>query len=221
MNPQHINELVREEVRATRAYQTPPADGLIKLDAMENPYSLPAELRDAWLTRLGAVAVNRYPDPQCKNLKAAIRDTFNIVDAHGLVLGNGSDELIQMLALLVGGRGRTILAPTPTFAMYELIAKVTGAEFIGAPLRDDFALDGDALLQSIAQTQTRVRFPRLPQQPDRQLFRRRSHHRSIKSRARNRGFRRSVFRVLPTKFFIAPCRIPGCIRVTHAIQKAA
>ena len=168
--PQHINNLVREEVRATRAYQTPPADGLIKLDAMENPYSLPAELRDAWLTRLGAVAVNRYPDPQCKNLKAAIRDTFNIADEHGLVLGNGSDELIQMLALLVGGRGRTILAPTPTFAMYELIAKVTGAEFIGVPLRDDFALDGDALLESIAKHKPACVFLAFPNNPTGNCF---------------------------------------------------
>ena len=167
---ERINAWVREEVLAAAAYQVPPADGLIKLDAMENPYPLPDELKPQWLARLGEADINRYPDPHCAALKRQLRATFDIADAHGVVLGNGSDELIQMIALLVGGPGRCILAPTPTFSMYALIAAFTGAEFAGVPLRADFSLDGDALLDAIRRRQPACVFLAYPNNPTGNCF---------------------------------------------------
>lgn len=168
--PTHIDTLVRGELRAAGVYHVPPAEGLIKLDAMENPHPLPAELRQPWLARLSEVEVNRYPDPQCRSLKRMLRATFDIADDHGLVLGNGSDELIQMLALLVGGRGRVLLAPTPTFSMYQVIAAATGGQFIGVPLRADFSLDGEALLDAIHQHQPACVFLAWPNNPTGNCF---------------------------------------------------
>ena len=174
--PKHIDALVRKEIRAADAYHTPVAEGLIKLDAMENPHSLPAQLRKPWLERLAEVEINRYPDPQCQSLKRRIRATFEIADDHGLVLGNGSDELIQMLAMLVGGHGdshdhrRVILAPTPTFSMYALITAATGGQFVGVPLREDFNLDGDALLDAIRQHQPACVFIAWPNNPTGNCF---------------------------------------------------
>ena len=169
-NPKHIDALVRAEVRAAEAYQVPPAEGLIKLDAMENPYPLPAELKQQWLARLAEVEVNRYPDPGCEPLKQMLRAVFGIPAANGLVLGNGSDELIQMIALLVGGRDRVILAPTPTFSMYQLIAAATGSEFVGVPLQADFSLDGDALLDTIRQRRPACVFLAHPNNPTGNCF---------------------------------------------------
>ena len=165
-----IDALVRKEVRAVSAYHVPTAEGLIKLDAMENPHSLPAELQQPWLARLAEVEVNRYPDPQCAPLKRQLRATFDITDTASLVLGNGSDELIQMLALLVGGPGRVILAPTPTFSMYRLIAATTGSEFVGVPLGADFNLDGDALLDAMARHQPACVFLAYPNNPSGNCF---------------------------------------------------
>lgn len=165
-----IDALVRREIRCAQAYQVAPADGLIKLDAMENPYPLPAELRRQWLARLETVAINRYPDPNCRALKKQLRATFNIDDSVAITLGNGSDELLQMLALLVSNSGRGILAPAPTFSMYQLIADFTGAAFTGVPLGDDFALDADKLLDAIRRHRPAIVFLAHPNNPTGNCF---------------------------------------------------
>lgn len=165
-----IDSLVRREILDADAYQTPATEGFIKLDAMENPYPLPAELRRRWLARLESVEINRYPDPQCAALKRQLRATFGIDDSIGITLGNGSDELIQMLMLLVSAPGRCVVAPTPTFSMYHIIAAFTGMEFTGVPLRDDFALDGDKLLDAIRRHRPAIVFLAYPNNPTGNCF---------------------------------------------------
>jgi histidinol-phosphate aminotransferase len=141
---------VRPEIRALAAYHVPDSAGLIKLDAMENPYAWPDELVRDWQARLATAALNRYPDPQARALKARLRAAMRIPPEAELLLGNGSDEIIQMLALAVGGPGRTILAPEPGFVMFRMIATLTGTGFAGVPLRAaDFALDTEAMLTAI------------------------------------------------------------------------
>src|SRR5437867_927221 len=97
---------VRAEIQSLKAYHVPDASGLIKLDAMENPYRWPAALVSAWLAELESIALNRYPDPQSSALKSALRQRMRIPEKSALLLGNGSDEIIQMLALAVGGADR-------------------------------------------------------------------------------------------------------------------
>ena len=121
-----IDRLVRPEIQALHAYHVPEAAGLIKLDAMENPYPWPAELQAQWLDLLQATDINRYPHPQAPGVQAALREAMGISDDMGLILGNGSDELIQMLAMTVGGPGRKVLSLDPGFVMYRVIALLAG-----------------------------------------------------------------------------------------------
>jgi len=165
-----VSALVRAEVLAMKAYHAPPADGMIKLDAMESPCQLPAELKRELLARLAEVEVNRYPDPRCAELQERIRAALGIDDAHGLVLGNGSDELIQMVALLAGGPGRVLLSPAPSFSMYPLIAAATGAQFAAVPLREDFHLDRDALCRAIREHAPACVFFSYPNNPSGNCF---------------------------------------------------
>lgn len=169
-----IERWLRPELRALRAYHVPPADGLVKLDAMENPYGWPEALLEPWLERLRRVELNRYPDAGAQVLKAALRAHMGLDAAAGdvgLVLGNGSDELIQLLILAVGGPGRTVLAPEPTFVMYRLLAQLTGTRFEGVPLRAaDFALDGPALLAAVERLQPALVFLACPNNPTGNLF---------------------------------------------------
>ena len=142
-----IDEWVRPEIRAIAAYHVPDAAGLIKLDAMENPYTWPEELRTEWLERLRSVDVNRYPHPQAPALRERLRESLGLGDGMELLLGNGSDELIQMIAMTLSGPGRCILSVEPGFVMYRMIALFAGMEYHGVPLRaDDFGLDLPALL---------------------------------------------------------------------------
>jgi len=165
-----IQQWVRPEIRALHAYHVPPATGMIKLDAMENPYRWPAEMLDAWQLKMRDVAINRYPDPQSPGVKDGLRREMGVPAGQDILLGNGSDEIIQMLALLVMGRGRCVLAPEPGFVMYRMVATMTGLDYVGVPLDANFDLDTDAMLAAIKQHQPALIFLALPNNPTGNVF---------------------------------------------------
>ncbi len=165
-----ITQWVSAEVRAMQAYHVPPSAGMVKLDAMENPYPLPDTLKNEWLSCLYEVQINRYPDPDCGQLKAIIRTCFSLPADCGLMLGNGSDELIQIISMLVGGAGRTFLAPLPTFSMYQQISTATATQFVGVPLNTDFSLDAEKLLATITRCNPACIFLAYPNNPTANCF---------------------------------------------------
>jgi len=144
-----VASVVRPEVRALSAYAVSNAAGLVKLDAMENPYPLPESIRGRLAAALAQVPVNRYPDGAGDAVKDALRAALPIPGGAGLVLGNGSDELIQMLTTLVARPGACVLAPEPSFVMYRLNALYAGVRYAGVPLAADFGLDVPAMLAAI------------------------------------------------------------------------
>ncbi|MGZ5032510.1 MAG: histidinol-phosphate transaminase [Usitatibacter sp.] len=162
--------LVRDEIRALKAYHVAPAQGLVKLDAMENPYRLPEELAAQMGARLARVAVNRYPDPTQSSLKPRLRAAMGIPDALDMVLGNGSDEIIQIISLALARPGALALAPEPSFVMYRMSAIAAGMRYAGVPLRADFTLDEEALLEAIAAHQPALTWLAYPNNPTGNLF---------------------------------------------------
>jgi histidinol-phosphate aminotransferase len=166
-----IDQWVRPEIRALSAYHVPDSSGLIKLDAMENPYRLPDELRAGWLESLAEAQLNRYPDPQADKLKSRLRASTGIADDAGLILGNGSDELIQMLAMTVAGEGRTLLTVEPGFVMYRMIATFCNLPYQAVPLNaGNFDLDLPALLKAVEIYQPALLFLAYPNNPTGNLF---------------------------------------------------
>jgi histidinol-phosphate aminotransferase len=161
---------IRPEIQRLSAYHVPDATGLVKLDAMENPYPWPGQLGDAWLSTLRNLNLNRYPDARALGLKAGLRRSMAVPESMGLLLGNGSDELLQIILLAVGGHGRAVVVPAPTFAMYRLIAIFAGLDYHEVPLRPDFSLDADALLAGIQRTRPAVVFLSYPNNPTGNLF---------------------------------------------------
>ena len=163
---QRVAEWVRPEIRALSAYHVPDASGLIKLDAMENPYAWPDGLRTEWAELTRTLDVNRYPHPQAPALKEQLRVAMGVPEGAELLLGNGSDEIIQMIALALAGPDRTVLTVEPGFVMYRMIAVFAGMRYCGVPLRpDDFALDLPALLEAIARHRPAVVFIAQPNNP--------------------------------------------------------
>jgi len=165
-----IDNIIRPEVRALSAYHVPDSSGFIKLDAMENPYSLPDELRSELGRRLADVALNRYPVPSYSELKTKIRAKLGVPAGYDVVLGNGSDELISMLSVACAKPGAKVLAPTPGFVMYSMSAKFAGLEFVGVPLKTDFSLDKQAMLEAIAQHKPAITYLAYPNNPTGNLF---------------------------------------------------
>jgi len=154
-----------------RAYHVPPAGDMIKLDAMENPYAWPEALKQAWHEKLDAIAINRYPDPAALQLKDRLRELMAIPDDISIMLGNGSDELIQILAVALAQPGRHYLAPEPGFVMYRRITETLNVGYCGVPLtQPDFALDRAAMLAAIARYQPALIFLAWPNNPTGNLF---------------------------------------------------
>jgi len=166
-----ISDLIRPEILTLSAYHVPSAANYIKLDAMENPYHLPKEWIEPWLETLKSAEINRYPDPHATQLKQDLRTMMQIPTQVDVILGNGSDELIQMLLLTFNYQGRAILSVEPSFTMYRLLAQVVGIPYIGVPLQPhDFSLDMPALRQVIEQQQPALIFLAYPNNPTGNLF---------------------------------------------------
>jgi histidinol-phosphate aminotransferase len=165
-----IENIIRPEIRALSAYHVPDSAGFVKLDAMENPYTLPSDLRNELAKRLAEVEMNRYPVPSYSALKAAICANLGVPDGFDVVLGNGSDELIAMLSTACAKPGAKVLAPAPSFVMYAMSARLAGMEFVGVPLQTDLTLDLPAMLEAIRQHRPAITYLAYPNNPTGILF---------------------------------------------------
>lgn len=165
---------VREEIRALSAYHVPPSAGLVKLDAMENPYPLPPAVADALGRTLASVALNRYPDPAAHSLKDSLRHAMGIPDSLGVLLGNGSDELLQVIGVALAKPGASVLALEPSFVMYRMCALVAGLGYEGVALRADFSIDLPAVLAAIERRRPALTWIAYPNNPTGNLFDRES-----------------------------------------------
>ncbi|MDF3034838.1 MAG: histidinol-phosphate transaminase [Paucimonas sp.] len=165
-----IENIIRDDVRALASYYVPDASGLVKLDAMENPFMLPDDLRAELGLRLADVAMNRYPVPSYSGLKQRIIAKLGVPPRHGVVLGNGSDELIAMVSVACAKPGACVLAPVPAFVMYAMSAQLAGMRFVGVPLKADFSLDMPAMLAAIAEQKPAIIYLAYPNNPTGNLY---------------------------------------------------
>lgn len=161
---------IRDDICALDAYHVQPAKGMIKLDAMENPYGLPQQIKDEIASITANAEINRYPDPSANQLTQQIREIMNIPDNMELLLGNGSDEIIQIIAMAVAKPGAVLLAPTPSFVMFRMIAIMCGLQFVGVDLNEDFSLNETAMLDAVQNYQPAVTFLAYPNNPTGNLF---------------------------------------------------
>ncbi|RMG91736.1 MAG: histidinol-phosphate transaminase [Zetaproteobacteria bacterium] len=154
--------MIRNDIRALDAYHVPDASGLIKLDAMENPYPLPDTLRRTLAERLANADIHRYPDAAMENLREKIAARHGLAPEQ-ILLGNGSDEIIQML-MIAADQG-ACAAPAPSFVMYELIAKWIRRPFTAISLDEHFNLDADRFLQVVSREKASLAFLACPNNP--------------------------------------------------------
>jgi histidinol-phosphate aminotransferase len=162
--------VIRPEIQALSAYHVPDSRGFVKLDAMENPYLLPEQLQQEIGEIAASAALNRYPDPGASALKTRLREAMQVPDGMDLLLGNGSDELIQILALAVNRPGALLMSVEPSFVMFKMVATFTGLRYAGVPLTVSFELDRERMLHEIAAQQPALTFIAYPNNPTGNLF---------------------------------------------------
>jgi histidinol-phosphate aminotransferase len=161
---------IRPEIRALNAYPVAKAEGMIKLDAMENPYALPADVRARLASALAEIEINRYPDGAADAVKRALRASLALPNDIALIVGNGSDEILQIITTAVTKPGAAIVAPDPSFVMYRLYAVYANARYVAVPLREDFSLDADAMLAAIERERPTLVWLAYPNNPTGNLF---------------------------------------------------
>ena len=156
---------LRSDIRAMPAYHVQPSSGMVKLDVMENPYRLPPELQARLGERLGQVAINRYPAERTMELGWALARHAGMPEHCAVTLGNGSDEIITMLSMAISKPGAVVLAPSPSFVMYELSSRYQHLRFESVPLTADFELDEPAMLAAIEKHQPAAIYLAYPNNP--------------------------------------------------------
>jgi histidinol-phosphate aminotransferase len=167
MKPQ---DLVRPEILALKAYPVAPSEGMVKLDAMENPYALPEDLRRELAGVLARVELNRYPTPSPQKLRDAIARRMQVPAGLQVLLGNGSDELIQILITALARPGAKLMYPSPTFVMYAMGATFSGMQPVPVALREDFTFDADAFIARMQAENPALVFIAYPNNPTGVLY---------------------------------------------------
>jgi histidinol-phosphate aminotransferase len=163
-------DLVRPEILALKAYPVAASEGMVKLDAMENPYSLPGDVRRELAAVLARVDLNRYPTPSPQKLRDAIARRMQVPAGMEVLLGNGSDELIQMLITALARPGAAMMYPSPTFVMYSMGATFSGMRALPVTLREDFSLDADAFIARMKAEKPALVFLAYPNNPTGVLY---------------------------------------------------
>jgi histidinol-phosphate aminotransferase len=164
------DQLVRPEILALQAYHVSDATGMVKLDAMENPYRLPAEMRAEMAQLLADAQINRYPEPTGKALGDLIKRKMRVPEGMAVLLGNGSDDLIQIVTFALAKPGAVVMYPEPTFVMYKLNAVLAGITPIGVPTRPDFSFDRDMFVAAVRKHNPALIFIAYPNNPTGVLF---------------------------------------------------
>lgn len=163
-------DIIRPDVLSMTTYAVADATGYVKLDAMENPFALPAPLAAQLGEVLAGVALNRYPEPRPAALVDKLKHVMGVPAGADLLLGNGSDEIISMIAIACAKPGAKLLAPVPGFVMYQMSAKFAQLEFVGVPHRADLTLDVDAMLAAIAEHKPAIIYLAYPNNPTGTLY---------------------------------------------------
>jgi len=160
---------IRPVIKKINAYHVADASGLIKLDAMENPYQLSAGLKKALQKKLAGAELNRYPDPSASKLRARLRMVMQVPEDKSIVLGNGSDELIQMLAMAVANhdadKNVCLMSFDPGFVMYKMIADFVDIQYRGISLTENFTIDMVETRKAIKKHQPAIIFIAYPNNP--------------------------------------------------------
>jgi histidinol-phosphate aminotransferase len=165
-----IQALVPQPVRDTNAYQVADAVGLIKLDAMENPFTWPESLQQTLADELARAPLNRYPDPRATEVRQPLREWMGIPDSLEILFGNGSDEIIALLIANCIATGRAVCAPDPSFVMFKVLANQYQVPFHALPLDDAHDIDLDRWLAVIKAQQPGVIFVPQPNNPTGNVF---------------------------------------------------
>ncbi len=162
-------QLVKKKVRSLKPYQVENIDCEVKLHANESAFPPPPEILKLFEETFQSCSLNRYPDPDCQELKSVLSDQHQ-VPPEQFMIGNGSDELIQILLQIFCDPGDSVAFPDPTFAMYAIIAQGMGLSTQSIPLDENWDFRAEAFLDAIKKQPIQIVFFSYPNNPTGNCF---------------------------------------------------
>ena len=159
-----IKSRISKNVRSISPYSVPRIECSVKLDGNESPYDLEGEEKLLLSERLAELPVNRYPDPEALGVRTSLSRTVGF-PTDGILLGNGSDEIIQMIIEVFGGKSGCVLVPSPTFSMYRITSLTLGREVREVPLDENFDIDIEPTLEMVRAEDPDIVFLATPNNP--------------------------------------------------------
>jgi histidinol-phosphate aminotransferase len=162
--------IIRPEIQALAAYHVMDATGLIKLDVMESPYRLPEWLAKEVGEVVANLELNRYPIPTATKLRGLIKQSMNVPAGCEVLLGNGSDECITYITTALAKPGAVVLAPAPSFVIFQMSALFQHLKFVAVPLKEDFSLDADKFVAAIEEHKPALTWIAYPNNPTGNAF---------------------------------------------------
>jgi histidinol-phosphate aminotransferase len=156
--------LVKPAVRGQPAYTLVPRPSRRKLNQNESPWDVPEPLKRKIVERAMAVSWNRYPEFVPAELLQRLA-AAHAWRADGILVGNGSNELIQAVLATTLAPGDAVVSPSPTFSLYRLLTNVFGGRYVPVALGGEFRYDVDAVIQAAARERARVVVLNSPNNP--------------------------------------------------------
>ncbi len=155
---------IKEQVLKVPAYTLRAYEAEVKLNQNENPYDFPDDLKEETFRRYRGRQWSRYPDFVPDALRAKLGD-FAGWRKEGVLIGNGSNELL-LATLMVIVKGQTpVIIPSPTFTVYGLVSQILGAKVVPVPMNSDMSYDVDELLLRAHETGARLLIVCTPNNP--------------------------------------------------------
>jgi len=170
MNNFYLKNFFKQEILDSPTYIVNGVKGMIKLDAMENPFTLDENTSKELGLFIAKSNLNRYPTNELYNQTIkSIREYTNLEDNLELMLGNGSDEIISILSCVLEDNSY-ILSPVPSFIMYKVSASLSRLNFIGVNLDNYFDIDIKAMKKSIDEYNPKLIYLAYPNNPTGKCF---------------------------------------------------
>ena len=164
-----IADLVRPDLVNLKPYVVEDVPHRIKMDANENPFDMPDQIRNLIAEESFKHRFNRYPDPAARDLRKSLAAGLN-VSVDQLAVGNGSDELINYIMAAFGGHGARITFPGPTFSMYGIQGELWGGEVLDIPLSDNFHIKQNEIISATKTANRNIVFICYPNNPTGNCF---------------------------------------------------
>ena len=150
-----MSDVIRKEIKTLTEYTLKQYPWRIKLNQNENPYELPQPIKDEILQRVGALSWSRYPPfiPQQQIEKLA---AFTGWPGEGILIGNGSNDLLQLLFTSSLERGTAAVISQPTFTLYKLLAQGLAADILEVPMTSSFCFDTERIIEAANESDARL-----------------------------------------------------------------